>query len=299
MPLVARRHVERGVERLVEQADRVVPLEARAQVVENLPRFLERRLGDDHRAEAPRERLVLLDVFLVFAECRGRDHPDLAARQRRLEHVGGVRRRAERRTGADHRVRLVDEQDQVRPFLQLANDVLNAVLEHAAQHRARDHRIHLEVDHLAVAQADRHGLRLELDPPREPFDDGRLADARLADQHHRIGALAVAENFEHLLDFLVAAVHGRQLVLARQQVEIGREVLEKWRQLEAFLQTLLALLHVPHAGAQPGHEHVRFNAMAPQNRDRHALHLFEHARRRHRPIRSSGVRRGSRDGARA
>ena len=107
-------------------------------------------------AEAARERLVFLDVFLVLAERRRGDHPDLAAREHRLEDVGRVRRRAERRAGADHRVRLVDEQDQVRPLLQLADDVLDAVLEHAAQHRAGDHRVHLQVDHLAVAQPDRH-----------------------------------------------------------------------------------------------------------------------------------------------
>ena len=91
------------------------------------------------RAEAARERLVFLDVLLVLAQ-RGRtDHPDLAAREHRLEDVGGVGRRAERRAGADHRVRLVDEQDQVRPLLQLADDVLDPILEHPAQHRAGDH----------------------------------------------------------------------------------------------------------------------------------------------------------------
>ena len=54
---------------------------------------------------------------------------------------------------------LVDEQDQVRPLLDLADDVLDAILEHAAQHRAGDHRVHLQVDDLAVAQADRHASR--------------------------------------------------------------------------------------------------------------------------------------------
>ena len=206
VPHVARRHVERGFERLVEHADRVVSFQARAEVVENPPRFFKRRLGDEHRTEAARERFVFLDVFLVFAERRRGDHPDLAARERRLQHVGRVRRRAERRAGADHRVGLVHEQNEIGPLLQLADDVLDTILEHAAEHRARDHRVHLEVDHLAVAETDRHRLRLELDPPGEPFDDGRLADARLADEHHGIGALAVAEDLQHLLDFLVAAV---------------------------------------------------------------------------------------------
>src|SRR5256885_6643853 len=43
-----------------------------------------------------RQRLVFLDVFLVLAQ-RGRaDHAHLAACEHRLEHVGGIRRRAER-----------------------------------------------------------------------------------------------------------------------------------------------------------------------------------------------------------
>ena len=118
--------------------------------------------------------------------------------------------RAERRARADHRVHLVDEQDQVRPLLDLADDVLDAVLEHAAQHRAGDHRVHLQVDDLAVAQPDRHGVRLELDAPRQPFDDRGLADAGLAEQHHRVGALAVAEDLEDLLHLVVAAEDRRQ-----------------------------------------------------------------------------------------
>ena len=114
VPHVARRHVERGIDRFVEQLDRVVPLETRTEVVEDPPRLLDRRLGDLDAAEAARQRLVFLDVFLVLAE-RGRgDHPDLAAGEHRLEDVRRVRRRAERRAGADHRVGLVHEQDQVR-----------------------------------------------------------------------------------------------------------------------------------------------------------------------------------------
>ena len=119
-------------------------------------------------------------------------------------------------------------------------------------------------------------FRLELDAPRQPFDDRRLADARLADQHHRIGALAVAEDLEHLLDFLVAAEHRRQLVLPREQVQVGREVLQERRQLEALLQPLLAQLDVAHPRVQPGHEHFRLDAVAPQDRHRHALRFLEH-----------------------
>ena len=93
-------------------------------------------------------------------------------------------------------------------------------------------------------------FRLELDAPGEPFGDRGLADAGLADQHHRVGALAMAENLQHLLNLLVAAEYRRQLVLAREQVQVGREMLEERRQLEPLLQPLLAQLHVAHPRGQ-------------------------------------------------
>jgi hypothetical protein len=78
---------------------------------------------------------------------------------------------------------LVDEQDEIRPLLDLADDILHAVLEHAAQHRSCNDRIHLQADHLAIAQSWRHSLLFELEAMCKPFDDRCLANARLANQH--------------------------------------------------------------------------------------------------------------------
>ena len=141
-----------------------------------------------------------------------------------------------------------------------------------------DHRVHLQVDDLAVAQADRHLLRLELDAARQPFGDRRLADARLAEQQHRVGALAVAEDLEHLLHLGVAAEDRRNLVLARELVQVGGEVLEERRQLEALLQPLLAQLVVAHPRGEPRHERFRLDAVAADDRDRDALRLLEDRR---------------------
>ena len=80
------------------------------EAAQDRDRVLDRRLGHEDRLEAPRERRVLLDVLAVFVE-RGRaDAMQLAARQRRLQHVGRVHR-ALGLAGADQRVQLVDEQD--------------------------------------------------------------------------------------------------------------------------------------------------------------------------------------------
>ena len=65
---------------------------------------------DEDRLEAPRQRGVLLDVLLVFVERGGADAMQFAARQRRLEQIGGVHG-AVGLAGADQRVHLVDEQD--------------------------------------------------------------------------------------------------------------------------------------------------------------------------------------------
>ena len=147
-----------------------------------------RRLVDHHRLEAPLERRILLDVLAVLVE-RGRaDAVQLAAREHRLEHVAGVHR-ALGRAGADDGVQLVDEeQDPALGGLDLLQHGLEALLELAAVLRARDERAHVEREDRLVAQALRHVAAH--DALREALDDGRLADARVADQHRVVLGLA-------------------------------------------------------------------------------------------------------------
>ena len=72
-------------------------------------------------------------------------------------------------------------------------------------------RAHIERDDALVLQALRH-VALH-DPQGEPFGDGRLADARLADQH-RIVLRAARKHLDHAADFLVAADHRIELAVA-------------------------------------------------------------------------------------
>ena len=110
---VADRQVGGGLERLVGDLELVVLLVALADAVQDLDRLLERRLLDHDRLEAALQGGVPLDVLAVLVE-RGRaDALQLAARERRLEDVGGVDR-AFGRARADERVQLVDEQDARR-----------------------------------------------------------------------------------------------------------------------------------------------------------------------------------------
>ena len=101
---VAVREVDAGLQRLVRVADAVVGLVLVAQALHDLEALVAARRLDDDRLEAALEGAVLLDVLAVLVE-RGRaDALDLAARERRLEHVGGVDR-AFRAAGADQGVR--------------------------------------------------------------------------------------------------------------------------------------------------------------------------------------------------
>src|SRR5947209_7456474 len=94
---------------------------------------LEGRLAHVHGLEAPLERLVLLDVLPVLVESGRPDAAEIPARQRRLEHVGGVDRPLGP-TRADQRVQLVDEQDDAaRGRFDLLEDRLQTILELAAE----------------------------------------------------------------------------------------------------------------------------------------------------------------------
>ncbi len=82
------------------------------QAAQDRDRVLHRRLLDQDRLEAAGKGRVLLDMLAVFVE-RGRtDAVQFAARQRGLQQVGGIHRPV-RLAGADQRVHLVDEQDDL------------------------------------------------------------------------------------------------------------------------------------------------------------------------------------------
>ena len=132
--------------------DAVVVLVALLEPAQDRDRVVDVGLADEHRLEAPLERGVLLDVLAVLVE-RGRaDAAQLAAGEHRLEQVGGVHR-ALGRAGADDRVQLVDEEDDLALAAWTSvQDGLEPLLELAAVLRAGDQRADVERDHAAVAQ---------------------------------------------------------------------------------------------------------------------------------------------------
>ena len=184
---VADRQVRRGLHGVVGDRHLVVLLVALADAHQDLDGLLERRLLDHDRLEAALEGGVALDVLAVLVERGGADALQLAAGERRLEDVGGVDR-ALGRAGADERVELVDEEDRVVGVAQLLDDLLEPLLELAAVLGAGDERADVERQDALVEQDLGHVAGD--DPVGQALGDGRLADARLADQGRVVLGLA-------------------------------------------------------------------------------------------------------------
>jgi len=136
-------------------------------------------LVHQHDLEAALERLVLLDVLAVLIQRRGSHAVQLAARQRRLEHVAGIHR-AFRAPGPDHGVQFVDEHDHLAFLLgKIGQHRLQALLELATELRARHQRAHVERQDALLLQA--LGYLAVDDALRQPFDDRGLADPGFTD----------------------------------------------------------------------------------------------------------------------
>src|SRR4029079_8717364 len=191
-----------GDQRRVANADAVMDLVLLLEPAQDRDRVIERRLLDHHRLEPALERLVLLDVLAVLVE-RGRaDAAQLAARQRRLQEVRGIRGTFGC-ARADERVQLVYQHDHLalgaRDFLEHS---LEALLELAAILRAGDQRTEIEREQLLVAQGLRHIAAP--DALRDALDPRGLADARLADEHG-VMLRAARQDLDRAADLVVAA----------------------------------------------------------------------------------------------
>jgi len=147
-------------------------------------------------------------VLAVFVERGGADRPQFAAGEHRLEQVGGVDG-ALGGAGAHDRVKLVEEEDD--PSLALGHLLehgLEAVLELTAVLGTGDQRAHVESDHAAVAQRVGHVARD--DALGEAFDDRRLADPGLADEHGVVLG-APRQHLDHAPNLVVAPDHRVEL----------------------------------------------------------------------------------------
>src|SRR5205085_2722750 len=172
------------------------------QTAQDRDRVFDGWFADEHRLKASLQRGVLLYVLLVFVERRRADRAQLAAGQRRLEHVGRVHRPF-RRAGTDEGVQLVDEEDDVAfALFNFFDDRFQTIFELAAVFRSGDHRAEVEGDYALVLETLRD-IPFH-DAPGQTFDDCGLADTRLANQHGIIFRPA-REHLDHAADFFVAS----------------------------------------------------------------------------------------------
>ena len=197
-------------------------LVALADALEDLDRLFDRRLFDQDGLEPALQRSVALDVLAVLVQRRGADRLQLAACERRLQDVGGVDR-AFGRAGADQHVQLVDEQHAVAGVLDLFDDLLEALFELAAVLRAGDQRADVQCEQALAQQRLRHVARD--DALRQALDDGRLADARLADQG-RVVLRAARQDLDDALDLLDAADDRVELACSRGRRQVDAELVD-------------------------------------------------------------------------
>ena len=217
--------VRGGDERLVGDRHLVVLLVPVAQAPQDLDRVRERRLLDLDRLEAPLERGVLLEVLAVLVERRRADRLELAAGEHRLQDRGGVDGTLGR-AGADESVQLVDEQDDVAAGPDLLQDLLEPLLEVTPVAAAGHERSEVQGVELLAPQG--LGDVVGDDLLRQPLDDCRLADARLADQD-RVVLRAPREHLHDPLDLAIAPDDRIELVLAGELGQVPAELVEHRR----------------------------------------------------------------------
>ena len=220
---VAVRQPGRRLQGLVGDGDAVVLLVGAAQAVQDRDRLLDGRLLDGDGREPPRQGPVALDRA-VLGQRGGADHPQLAAGEQGLEHVGGVHR-ALGLSGSEHGVQLVDEQhDPALGGHDLGQRGLHPLLELAAELGAGQHAGEVQRHDAGAVQ----GLRdvVLRDTQREALDDRGLADAGLADQHGVVLA-PPGEDLDGLLDLVEPTDHGVDAPGRRVGGQVTPELVER------------------------------------------------------------------------
>ncbi len=221
---VADRQLHRRAQRLQGVAYAVVLFETVLQAAQDIAGLIDGRFDHVDFLETTRQRPVLFEDVAVFLIGGRADAFQITGRQRRLEQVRGVHGPARSRTGADDGVNFVNEQHGVRLLAQLRQHRLEALLEIAAILGAGQQRAHVEGVHHRVGEHVRHFAVDDL--LGQPFGDGGLADAGLADEQ-RIVLAAAAQHLHRAFNFLGAADQRIDLAQAGLLVQVHAEHVER------------------------------------------------------------------------
>ena len=203
------------------------------QATQDGDRFGHGRLVHHHHLEPALQRLVGLEILLVFVEGRRADSPQFTPRQSRLQDIGCVHRAA-RTAGAYQRMDLIDEEDDLSVALGHGlDDAFESFLEFALVFCACNQRTHVQgIDFLAFQVL--RDIAVD-DPLRDAFGNGGLADARLTDQD-RIVLGPAAQNLQHPPDLLVPADDRIELAAARTLIQVDGVLAQ---QLQVFFVVVI------------------------------------------------------------
>ena len=125
-----------------------------------------------------------------------------------------------------------EEQDLAVRLRDLVKHALEAFLELTAVLRTGNQGAHVEREERLILQRLRHIARH--DAARKAFDDGRLADTRLTDEHWVV-LRAAGKDLNRAADLLVTADDRIEFAGARRRREVAAELLEG---LIAFLRVV-------------------------------------------------------------
>src|SRR5208283_1575099 len=143
----------------------------------------------------------------------------------RLENVGRVQR-SFRRSRAHQRVQLINKDDGILRLHQFFHDGLQPLLKLSTIFRSRNDQRKIKRQNSLVRE-ERWNLAVG-NPLRQAFDNSRLADSRLADQHWIILG-APAQNLDHTLQLTVASNQRIQLAVHRRLRQIARKLAQEGR----------------------------------------------------------------------
>ena len=205
----------------------------RLETAKNSDGILDRRLSDKNRLESPFEGCIFFDVFSILIECCRTDATQIPACQRGLEKICRVIATF-CGTCSHNGMQFINEKnDAARCIFNLAEDRLQTLFKFAPKFCTCNQGSHIECDDPLILQTLWH-IRLD-NPNRQPFGNGRLANARLTDQD-RVVFGAARKNLDHPPDLLIPANHRIKLVLASALHQIDAIALQR---LEFFLGILV------------------------------------------------------------
>ena len=197
----------------VADADLVVGFVAGLQGPEDVQRGLGRRFGDIDGVEPPGQGRIPLNMLAVFVQGGGADGLQFAPGQGGLEHIAGVQA-AFAGAGAHHSMHFVQKDDDFAAGrLYFVDHRLQAFLKLAAELGAGHQAAHIQGHHPLVVQGIGHIVAHDF--AGQAFGDGRLADARFADEDGVVLG-AAGQGLHYLADFAIPAHYRIQFALPRQ-----------------------------------------------------------------------------------